>query len=251
MSATIVDNPKPTVVLVHGAFAESASWNGVIERLHAAGYPAVAAANPLRSVAGDARFVADLLDAIEGPVVLVGHSYGGSVISNAALGKGNVEALVFVAGFAPEEGESIGELTGRFPGSTLGGTLATVPLADGSTDFYIRREAYHGQFAADAPAGQAALMAATQRPLRDVALNEGSGPPAWKAIPSWFVVPGLDKNIPPEAQRFMAERAGAREIVRVENASHEVGVSHPYEVVDVMLAAASYVEQQARRQPAR
>lgn len=251
MSATIVDVPKPTVVLVHGAFAESASWNGVIERLHAADYPAVAAANPLRSLAGDARFVADILDSIEGPVVLVGHSYGGSVISNAALGKGNVEALVFVAGFAPEEGESIGELSGRFPGSTLGGTLATVPLADGSTDLYIRREEYRGQFAADVPAARAALMAATQRPLRDVALNEGSGAPAWKDVPSWFVIPGLDRNIPPAAQRFMAERAGAREIVEIAGASHAVPASHADEVAGVILAATAHVERLSQGQPAR
>ncbi len=237
---------QPTVVLVHGAFAESSSWDGVIQRLHAEGYTAIAAANPLRSLSGDAEFVAGILRTIDGPVVLVGHSYGGSVISNAARDIENVRAMVFVAAFAPEEGESIGELSGRYPGSTLGGTLTTVPLPDGTTDLYIRQEEYHGQFAADVPAAQAATMAATQRPLRDVALNEGSGAPAWKHVPSWFIIPGLDKNIPPEAQRFMAERADAREIMEIEGASHAVPASHANEVASVIFMAAAHVEQLAQ-----
>jgi pimeloyl-ACP methyl ester carboxylesterase len=242
MSTNPQEGSQPTVVLVHGAFAESASWNGVIRRLHEQGYTALAAANPIRSLSGDAEFVASILESIQGPVVLVGHSYGGAVISNAALGKDNVEALVFVGAFAPEEGESIGDLAGRFPGSTLGDTLTTVPLADGSTDLYIRQEEYHEQFAADAPAEQAALDAVTQRPLRDVALNEGSGPPGWKSIPSWFVFGELDKNIPLEMHRFMAERAEAREVVEIEGAPHAVGVSHPEEVAEVILRAIKAVE---------
>ena len=249
MNAATENSSRPTIVLVHGAFAESASWNGVIARLQGAGYTAVAAANPLRSLKGDAEAVASVLGSVDGPVVLVGHSYGGAVISNAALGQENVKALVYVAGFAPDEGESIGELSGRLPGSTLGDTLRSVPLPDGTTDFYIRQEAYHRQFAADVPAEEAALLAAAQRPLRDVALNEGSGSPAWKAIPSWFLVPGLDKNIPPEAQGFMAERAAAREVLDIEGASHAVPVSHPDEVADLILAAVGHVEQHARHQP--
>ena len=241
MSMNPQDGSRPTVVLVHGAFAESASWHGVIRRLQERGYTALAAANPLRSLSGDAEFVARILDSIQSPVVLVGHSYGGSVISNAALGKENVKALVFVAAFAPEEGESGGELSGRFPGSTLGDTIEDVPLADGTMDQYIRQEEYHQQFVADVPAEQAALDAVTQRPLRDVALNEGSGPPAWKSIPSWFIFGELDKNIPLEAHRFMAERAGAREVVEIEGASHAVGVSHPEEVAEVILRAATAV----------
>ncbi len=146
---------RPAVVLVHGAFAESASWDGVIEILQERDYTAIAAPNHLRSLSGDAESVASVLDSIEGPVVLVGHSYGGSVASNAALGRENVRAMVFVAAFAPEEGESIGGLSGLYPGSTLADTLATVPLPDGTTDLYIRREEYHGQFAADvSPNGQ-------------------------------------------------------------------------------------------------
>ena len=241
---------KPTIVLVHGAFAESASWHAVIRRLHDRGYTTVAAPNPIRSVAADAAFVASVLRSLEGPIVLVGHSYGGAVISNAALGNEQVKALVFVAGFAPIEGESIGELSSRFPGSTLGDTLLAVPLPDGSTDLYIRQERYHAQFAADVPAAQATLDAATQRPLRDVALNEGAGPPAWRSIPSWFVLPELDRNIPIAAHRFMAERAEAREVVEIAGASHSVAVSHADAVAGVILGAAEYAEQLAQSQPA-
>ena len=242
MSTNPQDGSRPTVVLVHGAFAESASWDGVIARLQGHGYKAVAAANPIRSVSGDADFLASILDAIEGPIVLVGHSYGGAVMSNAALGKGNVEALVFVGAFAPEEGENIGELSARYPGATLGETLWTVPLSDGSTDLYIRQGLYHQQFAEDVPAEQTALMATGQRPLRDVAVNEASGPPAWRSVPSWFVFGDLDKNIPVAAHRFMAERAEAREVVEIEGASHAVGVSRPEEVADIILRAAKAVE---------
>ena len=242
MSTNPQDGSRPTIVLVHGAFAESASWDGVIARLQGQGYTAVAAANPIRSVSGDAGFLASILDAIEGSIVLVGHSYGGAVMSNAALGKGNVEALVFVGAFAPEEGENIGELSARYPGATLGETLWTVPLSDGSTDLYIRQDLYHKQFAADVPAEKTALMAVGQRPLRDVAVNGASGPPAWKSIPSWFVFGELDRNIPAASHRFMAERAGAREVVEIEGASHAVGVSHPEEVADMILRAAKDVE---------
>jgi pimeloyl-ACP methyl ester carboxylesterase len=236
------DGSRPTVVLVHGAFAESASWNDVIRRLQEEGYTVIAAANPLRSVTGDAESVASILEAVEGPIVLVGHSYGGSVISNAARDKENVKALVYVAGFAPEEGENAFELSGRFPGSTLGETLWPVPLSDGSTDLYIRQEKYHQQFAQDVSAEQSAFMAVGQRPVRDVALNEGSGAPAWKSIPSWFVFGELDKNIPAALHRFMAERAGTREMMEIEGASHAVGVSHPEEVADIILRVLKEVE---------
>jgi pimeloyl-ACP methyl ester carboxylesterase len=236
------DGSQATVVLVHGAFAESASWNDVIRRLQDQGYTVIAAANPIRSVSGDAEFVASIFEAVEGSIVAVGHSYGGTVITNAVRDNENVEALVYVAGYAPEEGESSLELSGRFPGSTLGDTLWTVPLSDGSTDLYIQQEKYHGQFAEDVPAEQTTLMAVGQRPLRDVAANEASGPPAWRSIPSWFVFGELDKNIPVAAHRFMAERAGAREVVEIEGASHAVGVSHPDEVADVILRAAKAVE---------
>ena len=242
MNTDPLDGSQATVVLVHGAFAESASWNDVIRRLQDQGYTVIAAANPIRSVSGDAEFVASIFEAVEGPIVAVGHSYGGTVITNAVRDNENVEALVYVAGYAPEEGENALELSGRFPGSTLAETLWTVPLSDGSTDLYIQQEKYHGQFAQDVPAEQTALMAVGQRPLRDVALNEASGPPAWRSIPSWFVFGELDKNIPVAAHRFMAERAQAREVVEIEGASHAVGVSHPDEVADVILRAAKAVE---------
>ncbi len=227
----------PTVVLVHGAFAESASWNGVIARLQAAGHTAIAVSNPLRSLSGDAELLRAVIDSVEGPVVLVGHSYGGAVMSVAARGATSVRALVYVAGFAPQAGESIGELSGRYPGSTLGDTIHPVALADGTTDLYIRQDLYHQQFAADTSPEEAALGAATQRPLRDVALDEGAGEPAWEHIPSWFVVPELDRNIPPAAQRWMAERAGAHEVVELAGASHAVPVSRPDEVADTVLRA--------------
>lgn len=231
-------NTLPTIVLVHGAFAESASWNDVVQSLQNAGYTVIAAPNPLRSVSSDAAFVTDILRSIEGPIILVGHSYGGAVITNAALGNDNVKALVFVAGFAPDTGENIGALSGKYPGSTLGETLQPVTLSDGTTDLYIQQDKFHQQFAADVSSEEAALMAATQRPLSDVALNEGSGEAAWKTIPSWFIIPELDKNIPPQAQVFMAERAKAKEILNIRGASHAVGVSHPTEVASFIMKAA-------------
>jgi pimeloyl-ACP methyl ester carboxylesterase len=228
-----------TVVLVHGAFAESASWNGVIARLQAAGHHTIAVANPLRSLSGDAAHVRAVLASVEGPVVLVGHSYGGAVISAAAKDSSTVTALVFVAAFAPQHEESIGELSGRFPGSSLGETISPVPLPDGTTDLYIRQELFHHQFAADLPADEAALAAATQRPLSDVALDEGApADPAWQHLPSWFIVPELDRNIPPQTQRFMAERAGAYEVVELSGASHAVPASRPEDVADTILRAA-------------
>jgi pimeloyl-ACP methyl ester carboxylesterase len=230
---------KPTIVLVHGAFAESSSWDDVIHRLRAEGYTAIAAANPLRSLSGDAEYVGETLGSLDGPVVLVGHSYGGAVITRAARDRSNVKALVYVAGFAPSEGEDAIELSMRFPGSTLGEALWPVPLGDGSSDLYIQPDKFHDQFAADVADDKASLMAATQRPVRDVALNEDFlGSPAWGSIPSWFVAPELDRNIPVALHRFMAERAGAREVTELDGASHAVAVSHPVEVADTILRAA-------------
>ncbi|GAA3304853.1 alpha/beta hydrolase [Dactylosporangium vinaceum] len=228
-----------TIVLVHGAFAESASWAGVVPPLRAAGHTVVAVANPLRSLSGDAAAVSAVVREISGPVLLVGHSYGGAVISNAS--GDNVRGLVFAAAFAPAQGESIAELSGRLPGSTLGGTLHPVPLPDGSTDLYIRQELFPAQFAADVPAAEAAVLAATQRPLRDVALNEASGPPSWPSLPSWFVFPDADLNIPVAMHREMAARAGARDTVELAGASHALTVSRPAEVAEVVLKAAAAV----------
>lgn len=225
-----------TVVLVHGAFADSSSWNGTIERLHAAGHRVIAAANPLRGVAEDAASVRSLLDTVEGPIVLVGHSYGGSVISAAAARHPGVRALVYIAGFLPDEGESAGELAAKFPGSTLGETLEQVTLANG-VDLYVQQDLFHQQFAADVPAEQARLMATGQRPVAAIALDEASPAPAWKGLPVYSLIPTADKNIPPAAQRFMAERAEA-EAVEVEDASHAVLVSQPEAVAELILRAA-------------
>jgi pimeloyl-ACP methyl ester carboxylesterase len=230
----------PTIVLVHGAFADSSSWNGVIEKLRSHDYPVVAASNPLRGLAGDADYVRQLVASIDGPVVLVGHSYGGAVISAAARGLGHVKALVFVAAFLPDEGESALDLSGKFPGSTLGETLHPVPvtLPDGGqvTDLYIEQSKFHEQFAADVPAGTAAIMAATQRPVTDAALAEGAPAPAWKDLPSWVLVATEDRNIPAQTQTFMAERAKAT-VVSV-SGSHAVSVSRPGDVARLIHEAA-------------
>jgi pimeloyl-ACP methyl ester carboxylesterase len=231
---------KPTVVLVHGAFAESSSWNRVSTKLLTKGYPVVAIANPLRSVKGDASYLASLLDAIPGPIILVGHSYGGTVITVAATGKSNVKALVYVSGLAPDLGETASGLVGKFPGSTLGPTLAPpVILPDGGKDLYILQEKFHAQFAADLPANEAKLMAVTQRPIPEAAFNEPAGAPAWKSIPSWFLYGSLDKNVPPAVHAFMAERAGAKETVEIKGSSHVVMMSHPDALVKMIDEAAA------------
>jgi pimeloyl-ACP methyl ester carboxylesterase len=230
---------KPTVILVHGAFAESASWDRVIDPLHAAGHPVIAAANPLRSVAGDAAAVGDLVRTIDGPVLLVGHSYGGMVISNVDPGAGEIVGLVYVAAFAPEAGEDAIALSRRFPGSTLGETLRPTPRADGTTDLTIARDRFHEQFCADLPTAIASRMAATQRPVTQEALSEASGEPLWRDVPSWFLFGEEDRNIPAELERFMAERAGALRTVGVAGGSHAVGVSNPEMTADLILAAAA------------
>ncbi|WP_445149952.1 alpha/beta fold hydrolase [Baekduia sp. Peel2402] len=229
----------PTVILVHGAFAESSSWNGVIAHLHRDGVRSVAAANPLRGVADDARQISDLIRTIDGPVVLVGHSYGGAVISSVAGDAGDIISLVYVGAFAPEAGESAIELSQRFPGSTLGDALAPVPHADGTADLLIARDRFHAQFCADVPEHDAALMAATQRPVAQAALEEQSGPdPLWKRVPSYFVIGEEDRNIPAALQRSLAERAGSRRTVEIAGASHAVAVSHPAQTAGLILEAA-------------
>ncbi|MGO6901533.1 alpha/beta fold hydrolase [Rhizobium ruizarguesonis] len=231
---------KPTVVLVHGAFADASSWNGVITRLEKDGYPVVAVANPLRSVTSDGDYVGKVVAGLKTDVVLVGHSYGGAVINEAAAGSANVKSLVFVAAFAPDVGETALVLSGKFPGSTLAPTLAEpVPLDGGVKDLYIKQNAFHDQFAADVSKAEGKLMAATQRPITDKALGEASTVASWKKIPSWFVYGDADKNIPPKALGWMAERAGSKETVVVKGASHVVMVSHPDKVAKVIEDAAS------------
>ncbi|MEV6800363.1 alpha/beta hydrolase [Micromonospora rifamycinica] len=238
MSITTAQPGRPTVVLVHGAFAESASWDGVIAGLLGAGYPAVALANPLRGVRHDADHLRAVLTGIGGPVVLVGHSYGGMVISNVPAAGTGVTALVYVGAFAPEPGESAADLAGQFPGSSLGETLAPVALPDGGTDLYIRQDRYHHQFAADSTAQRAAVMAVTQRPITEAALNEPSGEPAWRSLPSWFLFGSEDLNIPVAAHRFMAERAGSRRTVELPGGSHTVAIPEAARLVDLIREAA-------------
>jgi pimeloyl-ACP methyl ester carboxylesterase len=228
-----------TVVLVHGAFADSASWNGVVPRLQSKGLRVVSVANPLRTLIGDADYLGKLVDSIPGRVVLVGHSYGGAVITNAATGRRNVKSLVYVAAFVPDIGETALALSGKFPGGTLGEALAPpVAMADGGKDLYIQQDKFHKQFAADVPQIAATLMAVAQRPIAEAALTQPSGVPAWKDLPSWAIYGTADKNIPPEAMRFMSERAGARKVVEVKGASHVVMVSHPDKVAALIVEAA-------------
>ncbi|SDN27003.1 alpha/beta fold hydrolase [Streptomyces wuyuanensis] len=237
MAITRLSAGKPTIVLVHGAFAESASWNGVVASLLGEGFPVLAVANPLRGVAHDADVLRSVLDGIDGEIICVGHSYGGFVISNAATGNDKVKALVFVGAFAPDEGESAVQLASRYEGSTLGETLETIPLSDGGKDLYIRQEAYWSQFAADSPESQASVMAATQRPIAEAALNEPSGKPAWRGLPSWFIFGSADKNIPVAAHRFMAERAGSRRTVELQGGSHTVAIPEASVLVDLIREA--------------
>ncbi|MEU8005907.1 alpha/beta hydrolase [Catellatospora sp. NPDC049111] len=230
---------KPTVVLVHGAFAESASWSGVVQRLQERSIDVVAVGNPLRSVQGDAAYIRDVIAAISGPVVLVGHSYGGIVITEAAAGSDKVAGLVYVCAFAPDHGESAIELSGRFPGSTLGQALTAYPVSTGGNELAIRRDVFHQQFAADVPTERAAVMYATQRPVTELALTTGlpAAAPAWASIPSWFVIGDADLCIPAELQRFLANRAGAKSVREVPGASHAISVSRPDAVAASIIEA--------------
>jgi pimeloyl-ACP methyl ester carboxylesterase len=229
-----------TIILVHGAFAESAGWDGAMDQLSAAGHRVIAVANPLRGVASDAAAVSDVVRTIDGPVILVGHSYGGAVITNVDADAGEIVGLVYVASFAPETGESANSLAAKFPGSTLGDALRPVPRSDGTTDLYIDTNRFHEQFAADLTRSVTTRMAATQRPVTLEALNEGTGDhPLWKDVPSWFLIGEEDRNIPPALQRFLAERAGARRVIGIPEASHAVHVSHPVATADVVLLAAA------------
>lgn len=236
----------PTVVLVHGAFADSSSWSGVIERLQAAGIPVVAAANPLRGISADSAYVASVFARVPGPVLAVGHSYGGAVISNAATGASNVVGLVYVAAFAPDEGERLIEVTASSKDSLLGTALVPQQYSTGTgtaTEFTIDPAKAGQAFAADVPDGQAALIAAIQRPVADAAFGEPSGPPAWKTLPSWAVVATADRAAGTDVVRAHAERAGAT-ITEV-NGSHVIMISQPKAVTEVILEALAAVQSPA------
>jgi pimeloyl-ACP methyl ester carboxylesterase len=232
---------KPTIVLLHGAFAESSSWDGVVDPLVDAGHPVIAAANALRSLAADAAALSDLVRTIDGPVVLAGHSYAGMVISNVDADAGEIVGLVYANGFAPEPGEHCFQLAAMFPGSMLGPeTSRAVPRSDGTTDLYVASDSFNEVFCQDVPAPQAARMAVTQRPATQEALTEPSGErPLWKEVPSRFVIGEKDRIIPAALQHFMAERAGARRTLEIPGASHAVTVSHSEAVANQILEAAA------------
>jgi pimeloyl-ACP methyl ester carboxylesterase len=237
-------NAPLTVVLVHGAFADASGWTGVIERLQAGGAQVTAPVNPLRGIEADSAYIASLLEQIPGPVLAVGHSYGGAVITNAASNADNVVGLVYVAAFAPDEGERLGEIEEGSKDSAL--NTALVPLqyptgANGDTavEFAIDPAKFHDVFAGDVPDAESAAMASSQRPIAEVAFSEPNGPPAWKTLPTWAVVATGDKAAGADVVRSMAERAGAT-ITEVDS-SHVVMVSHPQEVADVIETAVAQV----------
>jgi pimeloyl-ACP methyl ester carboxylesterase len=243
------DNSAQTIVLVHGAWADSAGWSGVTSRLQADGYTVWAVPNPLRGLSSDAAYVASILNTIPGPIILVAHSYGGAVITNAATGNPNVKALVYIDGLALDEGESAFDIAAMTPppGASFscvsGDVFNVVPYPgaqNGDVDLYIKPEVYPSCFANTIKPKQAAVLATSQRPIALSALNEPSGTPAWKTIPSWYLVGTRDQVIPPYAQIFMAERANAQ-IVQVK-APHPAMISNPKAVADLIETAAQAVE---------
>jgi pimeloyl-ACP methyl ester carboxylesterase len=235
---------SPTVVLVHGAFADASSWKGVIERLQAKGVQVTAPANPLRGISIDSAYIAGVLEETPGPIVAVGHSYGGAVITNAARQAKNVVGLVYVAAFATEEGERLADAEAASKDSVLNSALVPLhyPAANGgepAVEFAIDPEKFHDAFAADLPTEETTVMAATQRPVAELAFSEPSGAPAWKDLPSWAVIATGDKAAGADVIRSEAERARAT-ITEVEG-SHVIMVSQPQAVTDVILEAVAAV----------
>ncbi|MGW2887250.1 alpha/beta fold hydrolase [Streptomyces griseoruber] len=226
----------PTVVLIHGAFADATSWSGVITELQGHGISVIAPPNPLRGLASDAAYVASVAAQIDGPVVLVGHSYGGALITVAGVTE-NVVGLVYVAAYALEEGESLGELQGRYPLSPLVSNLKEwtypTPGGESAVEVTIAEDAFPSVFAADVPAEVTKVLAAAQRPLAAAAFEEKAAAAAWHTKPSWALVAAADEAINPEVERFGAKRAGAT-VVELEGASHAVAVSRPKEVADLI-----------------
>lgn len=216
---------KPTIVLVHGAFADASGWSGVVTRLERDGYPVIAPANPLRGLTGDSAYIASIVAAVRGPVVLVGHSYGGAVISEAAAGNPNVRALVYIAAFMPDTGEQLGVLNSRFTGSQLAPALLQTPVAGGGTDFTIDPATYRQVFAQDLSASAARLMAVEQRPLSSAAFTDPATTVAWHTVPSWYLVAEQDRSISPDLERFEAARAHSH--TTEVDSSHVAMISHP------------------------
>jgi len=238
-AAAAGDGPKPSIVLVHGAWADTSSWDGVIQRLQADGYTVYALPNPLRGLPDDTAYLADFLHTISGPIVLVGHSYGGTVITNAATGDPQVKALVYVDAFAPAQGQTIAQLLAAYPGScAVPANLNVVPFPgapSGVADAYIKQSVFPSCMANGLPATQARVLAATQRPIATIALTQESGVPAWQTIPSWAVVGTADHAIPLALQLAMANTAHAH-ITRVD-APHLAMISDPGTVTNVILKA--------------
>lgn len=250
MSQTISTSTGPlTAVLVHGAFADASSWTGVIERLQKAGVQVTAPANPLRGLNFDSAYIASVLNQIPGPVLAVGHSYAGALITNAATTASNVVGLVYVAAFATNEGERLGDVESTSKDSVL--VALKYPTGQGAqtaVEFAINPAHFHDVFAADLPVEQAAVMAATQRPAAVMAFSEPAGVPAWKTLPSWAVVATGDKAAGSDVIRSMAQRAGAT-ITEVEG-SHVIMISQPQAVTDVILSAVAAIGSTSERQTA-
>jgi pimeloyl-ACP methyl ester carboxylesterase len=235
--------PKPTIVLEHGAWADSSSWAGVVQRLQHAGYTVAVPPNPLRGLPNDAAYLADFLATISGTVVLVGHSYGGAVTTNAATGNANVKALVYIDAFIPDQGETLLQLVSAQPGSCLGGdptqVFNVVPYPGapaGDVDLYVKPSLFPNCFANGLPADEGAVLAATQRPLAFSAAGEPSGAPAWKTIPSWSLVGTADNAIPPTEQLFMSQRAGAH--ITQLPVPHLAMIARPGAVAAIIMQAA-------------
>lgn len=231
---------KPTLVFVHGAFSDGSSWNAAVERLgdHC---PYRVFANPLRDVVGDAAALAGLLRSIDGPIILVGHGYGGVLLTAGRVTE-RVKALVFVAAFAPDEGESADLLATRFPGGVLIEALAPVPLPDGGADLYVPEAVYGPALAADLPPAEARAWARRQRPARASALAAAVADPAWRSLPSWFIYGDADRYLPPALHAFMAHRAGPAGVEVVAGGSHSLHLSHPGRVMRFVERAAMAAE---------
>jgi pimeloyl-ACP methyl ester carboxylesterase len=233
---------KPTIVLVHGAWADASSWNGEVVRLQRDGYVVRAIANPLRGLTSDSAYVASFLATISGPIVLVGHSYGGAVNTNAAAGNHNVKELVYVDAAAPAVGETVGQLSGTTSAldaapDTLFDSVPYPGAPAGDTDLYLKESVLLESFAQDLPTATAKALWASQRPAAMSAFTTPSAAAAWQTIPSWYVIGTADKIITPQSELFMAHRAHAR-ILMIPGGSHLTLISHPQEVTDQILAAA-------------
>src|SRR5215510_7275158 len=230
-------DPSPTIVLVHGAFADASSFRGLYDRLLREDVTIIAPPNPLRGLTGgDGEYLKGVIGEIDGPVLLVGHSYGGSVITAAGTAD-NVVGLVYISGFAPDEGENLTELQSKFPAPGIVPYVVEHKLLGGGNEFTLAPEGFHESFCADIPAGDAAFYAISQRPLAGVALTEAAPTPAWRSRPVWAVLPTSDRCIDPGVHRFSYDRMGAT-VTEIEGASHVAMISHPKEVADVVMTAA-------------